>query len=128
MNNFMPSTQYSDIKGNISMDEEDYKGLHKLVELSGIDSDKNFPIAFDLHIDSLGTYSNKKIMTSLVIYTVEDNPSYQTTKDFVDNNDPIPVKSVGIEISLDDFFKHFKRINIVASGIDGVIGKNYKII
>lgn len=122
MDNFTSSTQYGDIRGNVTMDEQHAKGLHEIATANGVNIDIDFPIAFDLYIGENG-------YASLSIYTVKrDNNDYKTAKDFVDNHNPIPVNKVDISMSVTDFFKHFKRISITASPMDGVIGKDYTII
>jgi hypothetical protein len=122
MENFTSGTQYGDIKGNITMDEQHAKGLHAIATANGVNINVDFPIAFDLYI-------GENDFVNLSVYTVErNNNDYETAKELVDNNDPIPVKKVDINISVADFFKHFKRINITASPMDGVIGKDYTII
>ena len=122
MDKFTSATQYGDIKGNITMDQQHAKGLHELAKANGVNLNVDFPIAFDLYVGENG-------FVDLSIYTVKvDDNNYETAKELVDSSDPIPVKKVDINISVDDFFKHFKRINITASPMEGVIGKDYTII
>jgi len=120
MNNFTSSTHYGEIKGNITMDQQFDRGIYKIASDYGVNTAVNVPIAFDFRILERGH-------GSLSIYTV-DITDYDIAKELIDGNDPIPVKKVNVNISVTDFFKHFKQISITASRMKGVIGRDYTII
>ncbi len=116
------SVQYGDIKGNIAIDEDHAKGLHEFAQEQGIDTNKLFPIAVDFRKCVDGTIGTTIIAVDTNAHNIPGD--YENIKDFIEQNDPVPVVQIDVDGDINAFFKHCKRVSITAERGDiGILGK-----
>lgn len=129
MLSFQAGTQYGDWKGTAAADE--YGGgassFEEVFEATGkVDKDNEVLIGFEFYAGegyfSLRAYYHPKSQSPDIggwIPTLNG--------DFKKQQGPIQVKQVNVEITQEQFFKYFKRFNVVLveRGLD-IIGRDYE--
>ena len=111
MENFSASVQYGDLKGGVSIDEGDLKGLHDFASDNGIATEQYFPIGMSFYIGE-----NRFVSTTVITVDVVANNipgDYENIKDFIEQNNPVPVVKFDIDKDINEFFKYTKRVNIL---------------
>jgi hypothetical protein len=111
MENFSANVQYGDLKGGVSIDEGDLKGLHDFAQNNGINVQQYFPIGVSFYIGENGFVSTIIITIDVVTHSIPGN--YDNIKDFIEQNNPVPVVKFDISKSFEDFLQYIKRVNIV---------------
>ena len=123
MENFSESVQYGDLKGGISIDEGDLKGLHDFAQNNGINTTQYFPVGVSFYIGENGFLSTT--ITTVDVITNNIPGDYENIKDFIEQNNPVPVVKFDISKSFEDFLQYTKRVNIVFESRDiGLYGKD----
>lgn len=120
METIQASTQYDDFTGGAAADVSDTIGsIGSYLKGKSLMKDDEHPIAINFYSGVNGQFSVEIIVAPLSGY---DNVSAWLTS----TPDPLPVRKVGLQVSLSDFFDLFKRFNIVIApkGLD-VIGRAY---
>ena len=128
---FQAGTQYGDWKGTAAADE--FGGVpdkfDDLFEATGkVDRDKEIMIGFEFY------YSEGMFLCCGYFHPLPEQndrgwyPSLNA-KLQKDQINPIRVKKVGVELTLEEFFKYFKRFNVVLlnSAMD-ILGREYEVI
>lgn len=128
---FQAGTQYGDWKGTAAADEfgDVTDQFDELFEATGnVDPDKEIMIGFGFY------YSEGIFLCSGYFHPLpEENdrghyPSLNA-KFQKDQIDPIQVKKVDVELTLEQFFKYFKRFNVVlVNGAMDIIGREYETV
>jgi hypothetical protein len=123
---FQASTQYGDWKGTAAADG--FAGSHeldKLFEATGDIDANEILIAFEF-------YADEELFFVAGYYHLKSNSTDggwlpSLNYDFQRNPDVITVKQVKVEITRDQFFKLFKRFNVVAvrHALD-ITGREYR--
>ena len=127
MTRFTAGTQYGDWKGTAAADEfgDVTDKFDELFEATGkVDPKNDIMIAFEFyagegHFYLAGYFHPKSNSNSLGwIPSLND--------DFNSNAKPIQVRKVEVNLTLEQFFKYFKRFNVVLvqSGLD-ISGRDY---
>ena len=104
-------TQYNDWKGQIALDDQDFKGITEYLKNKLNNKDVVIGIDTFFHGESLSR--REKIEVKAYITNEELEGKY---------------KAIKFEIELEDFFKLFKRINITASRKNQLEGKTFEVI
>jgi hypothetical protein len=126
---FQAGTQYGDWKGTAAADEPGAdNAFDELFEATGrVEPDKEIMIGFQFSniegsIYLAGYFHRKPAENTLGWYPT-------LNKEFQKQTGPIKVKRVRVEITLEQFFKYFKRFNVmlVDSALD-IIGREYEVI
>jgi hypothetical protein len=125
---FQAGTQYGDWKGTAAADEPGAdNAFDELFEATGkVEPDKEILIGFEFnHLEGsfyLTGYFHRK--------PAENKSGWYPTlnEEFQRQNGSIKVKEVRVEITLEQFFKYFKRFNVVMfdSALD-ITGREYEI-
>jgi hypothetical protein len=111
MENFSAAVQYEDLKGGISIDEGDLKGLRDFASDNGINTKQYFPVGMDFYIGENGLASTTIIAVDVVANNIPGD--YDNIKDFIEHNNPISVVKFDINKDINEFFKYTKRVSIV---------------
>lgn len=129
---FQAGTQYGDWNGTAAADE--FGGniddkFDELFEATGkVDPDKEIMIGFEFY------YSEGMFLCSGYFHPLpeENDGGYYPTlnRNFQkDQINPIQVKQVRVELTLEEFFKYFKRFNVVLiKGALDIVGREYEVI
>jgi hypothetical protein len=125
---FQAGTQYGDWKGTAAADEHGADTtFDELFEATGkVEPDKEIMIGFEFYYIEgsfyLAGYFHRK--------PAENESGWYPTlnEEFQRQDAPIKVKKVRVEITLEQFFKYFKRFNVVLvdSALD-ITGREYEI-
>ncbi len=119
------SVQYGDWTGTASADEfgDATDDFDALFEATGkVEKEKDLLIGFNLYESEgffyLAGYFHPAVSTS------DTYPALN--RELKKNDEPITVKQVKVEITRDQFFKHFKRFSIVMvrSSLKDIIGRD----
>jgi hypothetical protein len=128
---FQAGTQYGDWKGTAAADEfgDITDKFDELFESTGkIDPDKEIMIGFEFY-HSEGTFLCSGYFHPL---PEENDRGYYPTVNAQlqkDQINPIQVKKVRVELTLEEFFKYFKRFNVVLlNGAMDIGGREYEVI
>ncbi|MEO3357224.1 hypothetical protein [Acinetobacter haemolyticus] len=120
---FNAGLQYDDYKGTVACDDTDLKTLKsELRKLFKLDKD-SFIIGIKVDANYKGRTSDIDNF-SVIIYTPED----QDYEDKIGNNEEVNVKKLSTNISLQDFFKLFKRFQITLSSKGEFENAKYKVV
>jgi hypothetical protein len=124
---FRAGTQYGDWKGTAAADEPGVdNAFDELFEATGeVEPDKEIMIGFEF-----SNLEGSFYLTGYFHRKPAENKSgwYPTLNEqFQRENGPIKVKTVRVEITLEEFFKHFKRFNVVMvdKALD-IVGRDYE--
>ena len=123
---FTSSTQYGDIKGDVTIDGMMGGNLSEFAKANGIDTNQYFPIGIDIYVGE-----NK--YQSISIIAVDKNEiglgtTYENVKVYLEENEEVDVKKINLpNATLDDYFKLCKRFSISASSIPELMNKKINI-
>lgn len=121
---FTSSTQYGDLKGNISIDSEINGDLHEFAKKHGVNTDKYFPVGIDIFIHVRGTASIS--ILAVDFDNLKQDPTYDNLKQYLEENEEIDIIEIDLNnATFEDYLKECKRVNIVATSIPGLL--NHKI-
>ena len=123
---FKARVQYGDFDGTAAADKADQNNLSDYLHTNGLMQSNEFLVAAKLWIgENHGGIVKKPTIHALVI----DAPDYDgAVKDLLDQ-DLIPVRSIELHISLEQFIGFFKRfaVTLTLSGCD-LASKDYQEI
>jgi len=123
---FTSSTQYGDIKGNVTIDGQMSNNLHEFSKNYKIDTEKYFPIGIDIYIGE-NKYQNIDII-AIDKDVIGLGLKYENIKAYLEENDKPDVKKINIpNATLDDYLKFCKRFSISASSIPELMNKTINI-
>jgi len=125
---FQAGTQYGDWKGTAAADEHGAdNAFDELFEATGkVDLEKEIMISFEFSnyegsIFLAGYFHRKPAENALGWYPTLNN-------EFQKQTGPIKVKKVRVEIRLEQFFKCFKRFNVMlADNALDITGREYEV-
>lgn len=124
---FTSSTQYGDIKGNITIDGMMGGNLSEFAKANGINTSQYFPIGIEI-------YLGENDFQSISIIAVDKNAiglgtTYENVKVYLEQNEEVDVKKIDLpNATLNDYLKLCKRFSIVASSIPELMNKTINII
>ena len=123
---FTSSTQYGDIKGDITIDGQISGNLHEFSKDNNIDTDKYFPIGIEIYIGE-NKYQNIDII-AIDKEAIGLGSKYENIKIYLEENDKPDVKKINIpNATLDDYLKFCKRFSISATSIPELMNKTINI-
>ena len=116
---FTSSTQYGDIKGNVTIDGHGNPNLHDFAEKYGIDTKKYFPIAIDIY---RGISHESIYIIAVETDLFGSGTNYSNIPDYLQNDTDAFVKKIELkDATIEDYLKECKRFNLVASSIPELI-------
>jgi hypothetical protein len=125
MESFVASVQYGDWDGTAAADDADQRDIHALLrEKDAYDSTKEIVIGVKLWI---GENHGGKVQAPYVTALIVDADGYDNVPGMLaSQDDPIPVKRVELELTLEEFMGLFKRFGVVLTtkGL-GLTGRTY---
>lgn len=128
---FKAGVQYGDWHGTVAADEHGaHRSFEEMFEATGkVNTDEEIMIGFEFYHNEgffhcLGYFHGKPEQNDLG-WGPTLNAKYQRDRTAI-----IPVKKVRIEITLEEFFKHFKRFNVMLlrDAMEDLIGREYEVI
>lgn len=120
---FGAGVQYDDYKGSVAGDDADFSTLKsELREIFGLDK-SSIITGIKVVANYVGRTSD--IESFSIIILVPEDPNYE---DKLNKNEEIDVKKYSKDISLNDFFKFFKRFQITLSRKGEFENAKYKVI
>lgn len=123
---FTSSTQYGDLKGNITIDGFMGGNLHDFAKAYGINTSQYFPIGIDIYIGQNG-HQNISIV-AIDVGAVGIGSTYDNIKVYIESNDIIDVKKIDCpNATLDDYLKVCKRFSITAAALPELMNKTMNI-
>lgn len=126
MTRFNAHVQYNDWKGTAAADNADYDALSGYLKNTGLLSDTEFLVGFEAYVGTPSIKGDPYFSASAFVVTSRD---YEGSLQKVLSEDPVEVFRRDIEINILDFFKLFKRFDLVLThrGLD-LHGRNYREI
>ncbi len=124
MNTFGASVQYNDWKGTVAADDANKDDIHKLLRDRGEISDGEFLLGVELW---LGEMHGGKLQRPFVKALIIDAENYEAAEqNFYATEDPLPLKVIEMDLSMDEFLLLFKRfaVSISWQGLD-LTGREY---
>ncbi len=115
---FKASVQYGDWEGTAAADDLDKDDLRDYLRQQNLISEKEFLIAVKLRI---GENHPGRVMQPSVTAIVYDSVDYDTVAGKLQREpDPLSVREVQLELSLEEFIGMFKRFSVTLSsrGLD----------
>ncbi|MGD0110183.1 MAG: hypothetical protein ABSC06_40150 [Rhodopila sp.] len=107
------SVQYNDWRGTCAADDADNRALRSFLQEKGLSKGTDFLVGIDLWIgENHHGRVQEPTVTALVIEGLEDHAD---VSEFIKQKNPIPMKRIDIEITLNEFMGLFKRFKVVLS-------------
>ena len=124
METFRASVQYNDWKGTAAADDADQNSIRKLLRERGALSDDDFLIGIELWLGEMHGDEVERPSVSALIIDAED---FEEAKRLLnETGDPLPVKRVELELSMEEFLLLFKRFAVSLSWQDfDLTGREY---
>ena len=124
MTTFGASVQYNDWKGTVAADDADTRDVRKLLSERGELSDGEFLVGVELW---LGEMHGDELKRPSVKALIVDAENYEAAEqNFYATEDPLPLKVIEMDLSMDEFLLLFKRfaVSISWQGLD-LTGREY---
>jgi len=110
MERFHASVQYNDWIGSAAADNADRRSIGDLLRESGKLREGEFVVGVKLYI---GENHDGKVESPYISAQIVEKTDFDTVKEHISaTRDPLLVKEVDIDISLDEFFGLFKRFAV----------------
>lgn len=128
MAEFTAGVQYNDWKGTSAADNADSVTIYELLDKKKLREADEFLIAMDFSI--FEKRGNEQFKPYVNVYLVKGPENYEEANGFLselkENNEPIPVREVRLELSLNELLNLFKRLNVMLTHRDlPVSGRPY---
>ena len=114
---FKAGVQYGDWKGTAAADNADFSAMSKYLQQAGLLGTSEFLVGFEVYVgETRGTEPPFFSSRAFIIQSGD----FETAKEAVDSQNPLPVEAKDLDLKLADFFKLFKRFNLVLThrGLD----------
>lgn len=123
MPKFSANVQYDDWKGTAAADSADRRALGDYLRNAGLIKDGEFLVGFEAYIGEMAGEDDPYFSARAFVMEAGE---YETGAQKAATEDPLPVHVRPLEIGLLDFFKLFKRFDIVLTlkGFD-LTGREY---
>lgn len=113
MTSFKASVQYDDWIGTSASDDADVISLRELLDNKKLIQPDEFPIATSLWVGENHAGKLGSIHVTAYLYDA-GKMDFDTVKaSLIATADPVPVRAVDIELSLEEFVVLFKRFNVM---------------
>lgn len=100
---FEASVQYNDLKGSVAADRADNESLGSYLEGQKLISDDEFVCAFRFGFH--GNHGDPVEKPGIVVYVMESG----------ERDAPKSIRPIELDITISEFFKYFKRFDVVAT-------------
>jgi hypothetical protein len=124
MPQFDASVQYGDWKGAAKADDADQDDICGFLLGLGLISSGEYVVGLSVWVgENHGGQAEPPVIEAFVVPAA----SYEQAKHFLASNDPVKVRRVPINLTLDQFVGRFKRFSIAMGRSDlGFIGRDYE--
>lgn len=111
--NFPASVQYNDSVGTAAADDHDRFAIGDYLQQKGLINDREYLVGVKMFSGKVhGQTQNAPVYIAALIANLEGHDDLQA---FVNSGEPLNVREVNFEMSLNDFFDLFKRFEIAIS-------------
>jgi hypothetical protein len=126
MSNFKANVQYGDWKGTAAADNADFEAMSGHLQKVGLLSSSEFLVGFEAYVGTPTLNSDPYFSASAFIVEAGD---YEGSLQKVLAQEPVEVFRKELELGILDFFKLFKRFDLVLThrGLD-LEGREYREI
>lgn len=122
---FKASVQYGDYKGTAAADGHDNYTIDNYMITQGLKTSNDRIVGIKLWSGEVhGELQNQPV--SVIAYLM-DSPSFEVVSAAIDGTDPVPVRQVRFEVSLEQFFGLFKRFEIAITRFEKINGRELLI-
>lgn len=123
MTTFRASAQYNDWIGTSAADNADKNSIHDYLRGKKLVTENEFPVGIEVFI---GENHGGKVKPPYIHVLVIDKSDYETAAAALGKPDPLHLRKVDIEITLEEFIGLFKRFSVALSprGIN-ITGREY---
>lgn len=112
---FRAQVQYNDMKGTAAADYSDYDGPRGWLREKGLIEDDEHIVGIEMGITENDGSHTDPIYVEFLLYTPDTPRSREAAEERTESGKLIPVKAVGVEMSLVEFFGLFKRFDVLIS-------------
>jgi hypothetical protein len=124
MNVFTAGVQYGDWAGTAKADDVHKPTVRDLLRAKNLIRDNEFVVGLSLFIGENRPGEVKPPYISAFVVPATD---FESAKDYIKRNDPVPLREVRLDITLEEFLGLFKRFSIaLAWGDLGLNGREYE--
>lgn len=121
MASFTASVQYDDFKGTAAADNADHRSVQEFLRDKGLMTAAEFVVAISLWIGE--NQGSRMASVYVAAYVYERAGTFDTVKAAIAAQDPVEVRKIVLEVSLEEFIVLFKRFSVMLTpkglGIDG---------
>lgn len=125
MNTLKASVQYGDWEGTAAADDSDGVKVRVLLEKSGAIKAHEFVVAIELFV---GESHKGRVAKPYIDALLFNKPTFDTVAAAIGSMpDPLPMRKVRVDISLDEFIGLYKRFSVTLSrrGLN-LVGREYQ--
>jgi hypothetical protein len=123
---FTSSTQYGDIKGNVTIDGFSSGNLHDFAKDNSINTNQYFPVGIKIYRGENGHESISIIAVDTAAVGI--GTTYDNIKDYFDQNEDVDVKRIDLpNATFEDYLKKCKRFSIAAASLPELMNKKINI-
>jgi hypothetical protein len=113
MATFKASVQYGDFDGTAAADEGDGRNLHALLEERGILLDDGFLVGVKIFVgENHGGRAREPFVKAFIIDRIDRDRDVEQA---LRGPEPAPIRSVDVQIGLEEFVGLFKRLEVIGS-------------
>jgi len=121
MASFTASVQYDDFKGTAAADNADHTSLQEYLRNKALITAAEFVVGISLRIGE--NQGSRMAGVYVAAYVYDGANAFDTVKAQIAAQDPVEVRKIVLEISLEEFIVLFKRFAVILTpkglGIDG---------
>lgn len=131
MGTFEASVQYGDWEGTAQADNADKREIHEYLKEKGLMKASEFLLGIDFFMS--GEMGDDRKLDPPIVrcsFLEQRGPDFESVQATLRSiQDPIPVRVRDVELTLADFFRLFKRFNVVLTWRDlSLGGREYREI
>lgn len=118
-------TQYQHYEGTVAADpKDDEKEFEAAAKKAGLDTDRYYPVAFTFYTgEPIAGGPLSPIISVYALDRKQAGTKYEEWRDFAKKQGGvIPVKEFSFEVTVEEFFRWFKRFSIVLR-----LGPSYRV-
>ncbi|MCF5747102.1 hypothetical protein [Pseudomonas tremae] len=122
---FKASVQYGDYKGSVAADDHDSYTIDHYMVSQGLKTSDDRIVGIKMWSGEVhGNLQNQPV--GITAYLIE-SPGFDEVSTAINGPDPIPVKQVSFDVSLEQFFGLFKRFEIAITRFEELNGRELLI-
>lgn len=121
---FHASVQYNDLKGSVAADRADQVDATKWLRDNGHTSDEEYVLGIRMWAgENHGVHKDPVSVTFLV----SELRGYSSIPEMLENNNPVHVREIRVDMSISEFLALFKRFEVTLSNSGLIEGQEYAI-